>query len=721
MRIDIAGLMVVALAAGASSVLTARAADWEVGTLARAPAEYPLPGVARSGGKTAGFAARSANITAVDVYNRQSVVDYFNNTYANPTPDPQWTGAINGCVAGQVSAGYRQAIKARINYYRAMAGVLPINELRAQTTYIGNDPDGLANPAQAALIMSAQGALSHAPSDTWACYSQPGYFGAQVSNLSLGSAGPAAIDSYIVDAGANNTAVGHRRWILNPPIMEMDSGDIPGGDGIRAANALRVIGVARDFSRMSREDYVAWPNPGHVPSSLVPPRWSYSQDGADFSQASVRLYRNGVTSPATLEPLRNGFGQNTLVWVGPEGPDPAADTLYSVALANVLIGGVSQSVHYETLAVNAQPGASSMPDADADGIPSGEIVDLDLPPEDFWWLIEANRLVGQDFTNSTTGRLTGINLALRCDDADTTVAVEVRDSTGVLATFTRQAASFTPGVWQRFETNLDVLADRQYRVTFNPNKTCGWYASGNQRAMQTTVLPSVLDNCPTVPNPDQSDGDANGSGDACDPVFTLPPNSWRMISLPSVPPTGMDKVADIIGDDIPGGATYSVYSYNATAGSYAEQTANSVMVPGQGYWVIQYSGVPAQLDMPAGSSPLPYQPTMRCSNAMNCSPHVLVANAGQTWNLFGPTSLKQVSHDALRASASAGVCSDLDACTLAEADEGAGNLLSPTFYEYSAPAYSSVTAGGSLNPWSGYWVQLFAQANNLQPTLWVPH
>lgn len=36
-------------------------------------------------------------------------------------------------------------------------------------------------------------------------------------------------------------------------------------------------------------------------------------------------------------------------------------------------------------------------------------------------------------------------------------------------------------------------------------------------------IPSGSDNCPGVPNPDQTDSDGDGYGDACDPGDTLPP------------------------------------------------------------------------------------------------------------------------------------------------------------------------------------------------------
>ena len=98
---------------------------------------------------------------------------------------------------------------------------------------------------QAALMMAAQNTLSHTPGSGWACYTAAGAEAAGKSNLALGSSGPKSINQYIQDSGANNTAVGHRRWILSPRVVEMGTGDIPSGPTPVAGIALAPgVGIA---------------------------------------------------------------------------------------------------------------------------------------------------------------------------------------------------------------------------------------------------------------------------------------------------------------------------------------------------------------------------------------------------------------------------------------------------------------------------------------------
>ena len=76
----------------------------------------------------------------------------------------------------------------RINYFRAMAG-LP-GDVVFDTTWN-------AQCQEAALMMIAEGNLSHSPPTGWACYSADGATAAGKSNLALGNHGPGAIDAYI--------------------------------------------------------------------------------------------------------------------------------------------------------------------------------------------------------------------------------------------------------------------------------------------------------------------------------------------------------------------------------------------------------------------------------------------------------------------------------------------------------------------------------------------
>ena len=142
-----------------------------------------------------------------------------------------WNGNVAGCNAGTTTAAYKQAVIDRANYYRALAGLpsnLPVlNDSRATDTQ------------NAALVFSANDALSHTIPNTWLCYSDSAANGASHSNIALGLSGVDAVDAYMDDPGSGgNAAVGHRRWILYPPQIGFATGDrLSAGHTFRSANA----------------------------------------------------------------------------------------------------------------------------------------------------------------------------------------------------------------------------------------------------------------------------------------------------------------------------------------------------------------------------------------------------------------------------------------------------------------------------------------------------
>ncbi len=148
----------------------------------------------------------------------------------------------------------------------------------------------------------------------------------------------------MIDPGASNTFVGHRRWILYPPTQTMGVGDIPAD-----SNALYVIQPPTPVPAVTA---VAWSPAGYVPAPLIPQRWSLqSSPDSDFSRATVAVSENGV--PQTVEILSNddnGYGGNAIVWDLPfaPAPQPGLQTVYSVDVENVLIDGAPQSLTYAT-------------------------------------------------------------------------------------------------------------------------------------------------------------------------------------------------------------------------------------------------------------------------------------------------------------------------------------------------------------------------------------
>lgn len=293
---------------------------------------------------------------AFDPTVRSEVTDAFRDHYATQSMVLiEWSGNLKSCLEGATSERYREATIGRVNYFRAHAG-LPSNI----ALYGGSEAAGTQ---KSALVSSANKELSHSPPSDWACWTQAAYEAAGRSNLALGIEGPDAINAYMDDYGTNNAAVGHRRWILYPPQILMDSGSIPSGSQT-AANALWVIGGFG--ARPANTSGVAWPPRGFVPWQILPirsNRWSFSWPGADFSRANIAMKRNGMTlAPPVKEAIANGYGDNTLVW-RPDGVDyskPGRDTLYTVTITGATGNGVPETISYEVVVIDPY---TSLPDS----------------------------------------------------------------------------------------------------------------------------------------------------------------------------------------------------------------------------------------------------------------------------------------------------------------------------------------------------------------------
>ena len=280
----------------------------------------------------------------VNPKNREESRAFFNYIYkASEGYYINWTGNHHTCSEGITSRAFRYAVRLRVNYFRAMAGV------PADVKFL----DECNHKAQAAaLMMSVNDQLSHTPDTNWTCYSDHGDEAAGSSNLFYGYNGWDAVEGYIKEPGSNNYAVGHRRWVLYPQTQYMGTGDIPAAAGHEATNSLWIFDEHLWTTRpKTRDGFVAWPPPGYVPYQIVFPRWSLSYGNADFSSASVAMVSQGKQIPVHVQPIVNGYGENTIVWepeLGLERPPPA-DRSYLVAVSDVLINGVMEDFVYEVI------------------------------------------------------------------------------------------------------------------------------------------------------------------------------------------------------------------------------------------------------------------------------------------------------------------------------------------------------------------------------------
>ncbi|VWX59868.1 conserved hypothetical protein [Burkholderiales bacterium 8X] len=254
-----------------------------------------------------------------------------------------WTGSTASCLAGQTSPELKAAELFVINYYRELAG-LPAVSLHLENS-IGAQ--------QAALMMRAEGALSHEPPPSWACYTPAGALAAARSNIALGYTGAAALQAYMEDEG--HPQLGHRRWLLYSRLRDVGLGDT------ESSNAVWVVGTSLPGAPaevLARG--IPWPPSGFVPigDRVVRPTslWSFGYPGADFTGASVAMANDrGAPLAISYQALQPGTGDETIAWslASPEGEWSRlpADTRFSVSLGNVRVGSEMRSFRYDVVFV----------------------------------------------------------------------------------------------------------------------------------------------------------------------------------------------------------------------------------------------------------------------------------------------------------------------------------------------------------------------------------
>jgi uncharacterized protein YkwD len=275
----------------------------------------------------------------VDVGNREEVRAFYYRVHQASEGVPMgWTGDIGRCDAGTVSADYLAAVLARTNWFRAMAGV-PSNVVFTEANN--------AKAQAAALMMTANKALDHQPPPTWACFTPAGLEGAQLSNLTLGSTGPQAVDNLVYDG----EELGHRRNMLDPRIATMGAGSVPGGPTQSSSLAQFVLTPKLPTRPPVRDEFVAWPPKGFVPYQTTYPLWSFSFPDADFSAATVTMQRNG--QPVAIKAHANAtFSEPAMIWhvesvpQGSPWPRPVEDEVYTVTVGNVVVGGTARTFTY---------------------------------------------------------------------------------------------------------------------------------------------------------------------------------------------------------------------------------------------------------------------------------------------------------------------------------------------------------------------------------------
>ena len=274
----------------------------------------------------------------VNTDSREQVREFYNAIYpASANVPMNSTTVTTNCFPGTNGTAFQNATLRRINWFRAMAGISGGNHFRFRRVHAGS--------GRRAHHVRQQRSGAYRHTTHLELFQHRRHQCGGSLNLALGYDGADAITGYILDFGTNNTAAGHRRWILYPQTQVMAAGDVPAESGFSPANATWVFDANYGGPRpTTTKPYVTWPPEGFVPYPLVYPQWSFALSNADFSAATVSMKSNGVSVAVALQPVVTGAGENTLVWV-PMGLDATSantifpfggtDTVYSVTVSNI--------------------------------------------------------------------------------------------------------------------------------------------------------------------------------------------------------------------------------------------------------------------------------------------------------------------------------------------------------------------------------------------------
>jgi uncharacterized protein YkwD len=251
-----------------------------------------------------------------------------------------WTGNAESCQAGDMSAEARDNALRLVNLYRTLCG-LPTLKMSEAGNKLAQD---------CALLMRANGTITHTPPSTFKCYTAEAAKTANSSSLSSGP-GVGSVDGYMIDPG-NPTTIGHRRWILSNWLSEMGFGSAD-RFSCQYQPAKPTFGGGG-----SGKAWAAWPPAGQVPIQAFGGRflgtidqtgWSLQSDTINLSSAKVTVSSGGADLPVTVTQLGSGYGSMYALRFNPMGWTSEAGKTYSVS-----VSGTSMPIAYDVEVVDCK-------------------------------------------------------------------------------------------------------------------------------------------------------------------------------------------------------------------------------------------------------------------------------------------------------------------------------------------------------------------------------
>jgi predicted small secreted protein len=287
------------------------------------------PGFVDQGGACAAVDPGDPSLrTADEVCNRWA------SDHVITEPDPLITTGAD-CDSGTLKQGALDDTLVRINLFRWLSGLGPTSDDPALNA-IDQKCANLESWWDFSLPQSP-----HAPPTTVKCYTAEGAQGAGMSNIAWGNGPADSIDQYVEDSG-NETTMGHRRWIVNPPLGPVGIGYWEGGGMYGSAQCLAVFGSSGQGPNPA---WVAVPNQGFTPLTVASWTWTFSSDIAGVPTADIAVVRvdDNTSLPVNVIELQQGFAQGAISWE-PMGWTVEANKTYRVTVSGLTSGDVTYDV-----------------------------------------------------------------------------------------------------------------------------------------------------------------------------------------------------------------------------------------------------------------------------------------------------------------------------------------------------------------------------------------
>lgn len=309
--------------------------------------------------------------TAQEIINQWDKLMTPSGDYANPfSAEPS---VIKPYSPGALSGTYIQDGVNAVNFYRFISGlpydVASTAVLNAQAQYgsvllasEGNFSHTPPKPADMPIDFFNKGFKSTSSANIYASYGYEDHIAAR------------SVDSYMEDSDTSNLAVlGHRRWILNPPLQNVGIGLAESADEW-TYSTLQVF----DQSRKKAVDYnyVAYPGHGAFPIEVFGSHyaWSVSLNMEKFKkpvEKNVKVYVKRLRDNKTwkLNSMNGkvtekgayfnveyfGYGSGTAIIFRPDGIDEyVAGDRYKVTIQGLQTkAGASQTLTYTVYFMSA--------------------------------------------------------------------------------------------------------------------------------------------------------------------------------------------------------------------------------------------------------------------------------------------------------------------------------------------------------------------------------